>query len=360
MALTNPPLARADQGDVLTVGAWNSLAGGIEGLYSALASAERRCIDVTLNHRGVPVRGARVIATPVDPPGPPLTAVAPIGELTSYAVAGVRKGSWAISIDAPGYAPEMRNVDVAAEGAPSPLTVELKHTTVPAPEIVGMGLNAATHLLGWAQLGANPCVFSGDPSSGFDSRVLMQGPSAAQIAPGSVISGLYAGRDTSPSPSMTIVPELLGFPAGEIAAQYADEFQLTVTSASPAKAGDRVLSQSRRAGEAVWARSPVELRYGAADIETVHFGAYDGIHAKLAGTPVKSVRTALDGYPTLTPFALTWCPWEVARAYVSDTYLAELLAFFADGFGVAPTAAPGEDLEAIWRSFIVVLHAPYL
>ncbi len=354
MALIKPALPPAAEGKPITVGAWNALAAGIEGLYVALGDVDREHVQVAVSARGEIIADARVVGTPVKPAGAPLAAIAPIGPFGTHTLVGVRPGDWKIVVEAPGFATAVRDlhVDASAAAAPAPLAVELARTTVPAPDLVGMPLHAANYLTQWAGLRSVGEDFDKPAFLSDDGPIIMQDPSAVQIARGATLNFLFnRAASASIAPSVTVVPDFIGYPASSVASAWGR--QITIEPPDPRVEDTRLVGQDLRPGAVVPTPAKLNVTYEKFDHDNATFGAFPTTHTALADTPIAGVLAKVAVHPGLGPASNWWTPWDVARIYRDDDHIADVLKLFAE-FGA--TVERPEDYEAIWKSYLVALH----
>ena len=380
MPFTRRPLPRVAPGLPITSGAWNAVVGAIEGGYDALV-VERPYLEAAVTWRGRPVREADVTGTPLDstgdPAGPALRAYPPHGELTVHQVVGVTPGRWSVHVEAPGFAP----ADVALDALPAtgggPLAstqLELTAVAVPAPDLVGLSYFNAGSVLTWARLGATLGQstldsLGGAPIDNGGSVALLQWPRDTMIDRTTNVYVLYSPGSTGRPAWRAVVPDLLGTVATNLQG-ILDGFNLTPGRQDGLESGPtdsiRVVSQAPAPGRLVAAGTAVDVRFGDGNLASATFGAYEGTHRALANRRLSEVRDHLRSVVNTLPEGefinspldgqKTGCtPWEIARTYYSDADLKVVVDFFHDGFGVQVGDQPGEDLAALWSSFVVTV-----
>ncbi len=356
MAPTKPSLTPARPGMPITVGAWKSLTSAIGTLYDTLGTQERVALDVAVASRGQTISGARVLAIPVDPIGASLAAAPPLDGGVVHRCAALSPGAWTLVVEARGFTSATRPLQLPLPGnPPATVAIELTRTTVPAPDLVDLPLSAAGYLLGWASLPSGSWeVWTGGSGGGEQRKVLMQGPTAGvEIRRGTPINALMTSLASQLTPTRTIVPDFLGWPAGELPG-HADYFQLAIKEDNAAKPGARVVWQQPVPGTVVALPATLHVRYGEPPM--TKFGPFEGTHAALKDTLVTDVVAALKSHPAVLAVADNWTPWPVARTYVAGETFDELLAVFAGLKTPARVTDRRVDLEAIWRSLNVATH----
>ena len=375
MAPTKPALARAAPGMPISVEGWNKVVDAIDTMYGALTGESNPYLEVAVRWRGRSVRDARVIAIPVDPSGKPtgpaLEAAAPTGDIATHRVAGARPGRWELCVEAPGFSARSLSVEAATPpgGGPlEPAVVDLTRATVPVPDLVGLGYWGAIFALTWGRLAPlQDETIDQQFRDSANTSVLFQGPCGVDIERETRIHAVLAGTSVPQRPWRAIVPDLTGSPAATLGAYLTGYFRLQVGQAdfdSGPKDGMRVVAQSPTPGEVVPADTKVDIRAGNGDPSSALFGTYPSTHGGMAKVLLGSAAKTLNDVVTqidqkdlpnnpLWPNMALWTPWEIARTYFADADLATVIDFFVKSFKLTITDAPGQDLAAVWSSFVV-------
>lgn len=385
MPPTKPALARAAPGLPITPEGWNKVVGAIDGIYAALPDVAHQYLELEVAWRGRAVRDARVVGFPVDKAGkqagPALEATPALGALGAYHVVGARPGRWRLLVDAPGFAPAVVELDAGTgtgtgTGSLAGGRPELARTTVPAPDLVGMSLGS-TLLLTWARLPGPILDSPGGTLFNQDCPILLQGPLGTAIDRATTIYFLVSPMGSDRRPWRAVVPDFLGWDATRVAINLQVPFNLQLDPTSPEPGPGRalrVVAQTPAAGTIVPAGTNVKVEYGGGDPASAVFGDYSGTHRKLAkllvGDGRRRLSDELDVLGTtsqqdlfnspLFPATTHMAPWEVVRTYWSDADLDLVVGLFSSApFDIKATDitdAPGEDLAAVWSSFIVMAN----
>lgn len=160
--LTHPPLIDAHPGDPITSEAWNNLVQSIKTLYDALNKPQGTLlIKATDKATGAPLSDAFVSLIAKEG-GASYSASFVGGPVKAYVVSGVPEGAYSLVIEAPGFSPDTRDLEVAGADAAQEIAVQMVRTlvTVPMPNLFGLRVNEAQLALAAASLNIGRIVDS--------------------------------------------------------------------------------------------------------------------------------------------------------------------------------------------------------
>lgn len=222
MPLDKPALTRADPGRPVTAQAWNAILDGLDNLYDVVAELGGAVVTVSVTTSdGSPVPGARVVATPLGEVGRPVEGIAPFAGATDFQVVGLTAGPWRISVRAPAYQDEVRDITVPVTG---PVQVQMTPSRVAVPDLFGLGAQEAVNRLTAAGLQVDQIIdVTGQdvaktnmPTANQNSLVLVQSPGAGFRAdPGADRVRLVVAAALQPEATVTM-PSLIGLTYDEV------------------------------------------------------------------------------------------------------------------------------------------------
>ena len=200
MALTKPALPQVNPGEPITAQGWNGLRDATLTLYDAVLALGQGVLQVDVRSGAAPLSGAVVVAVP-DAGGPPVAAVPPFADRTTYEVTGVAEGNWTVHVAAAGFA--AKATPVALPRA-DPLVVDLAPAGVAVPDLFGLTLqDALTALRG--------------PGIGVDRILDALGHDVAAAAP---------APEQQVAPVLAVLP-----PAGTVVDPVAQRVRLVIAAA---------------------------------------------------------------------------------------------------------------------------------
>lgn len=202
-------------GEPITAGAWNVIVDAIKAVVQHLDTSEASSLRVAIKNAGV--TGARVAATRDD--DVTFEAVPPVPPGTQYIFAGLRAGSYAVRVEAPGFSPATSNVAVPLA---APLEITLTASGAIMPQLFGLTLRAALLELRNRNIAVDRVldvvgrdVAPASPSSQHnDSAVLLQLPAPGEPVAPEGRSHLVISAALEVQPSIE-VPSLAGLTLAE-------------------------------------------------------------------------------------------------------------------------------------------------
>jgi hypothetical protein len=133
MPVVKPPLGRVAPGQPVTAQGWNQIVDGLSDVFDAVLALGTGTFVVRVTSEAQVVANARVVAVPTLG-GQPVEAIAPFGDTDHHTLAGISDGKWRIHVLAPGFRPEVREVQIAGPGE---LAVPLQRAGVVVPALFG-------------------------------------------------------------------------------------------------------------------------------------------------------------------------------------------------------------------------------